>query len=859
MKNLPETAQALMNGKRTFIGLLFFPISLFPLAALLTYDSSSMPQIQIPATASTNWIGPIGDYFSFYGYSLLGLAIWIIPIYCIIIGCRSVYGASLRPKAIIIWRISLVLSAACLIELLAVNAPKIQEIQSFINIENAGGAVGFFITTKVLMPLFGNIGTSILLQILLVVSLLGAIGIANIKAFLKFLYKWAIGKTDEFDPGETKPGTPEYEESRKRYEMIQLAREEAARQKEEEKIRIQQQKEELKRKKEEQKRLKEEAKRQQERETLEREYASQNQEENNVSTNRVQPSVQKPVSKANDKLNKQSQNTNQTSEDNTEFTPYILPSVNLLAPLKKSEADHSDVAGMSQKLIDTLKLFGLNTTLAYTVQGPVVTKYAISPEPGTRPEKFTALHATLMMALKAKSLRIEAPIPGEDKIGIEVPNRKPAGISFREIFESEEWKNSNAELPLLFGKRADGKELVADLASMPHMLVAGATGQGKSVCLNSLICGLLMTRTPEQLKLIMVDPKSVEFTPYSSIPHLLVPVITDNQKVVVSLNWAVVEMEKRLKMFARARVRNIYDFNHRKTITQTDMFGNDSELNSDMPKTVPYIVIIIDEAADLIGQCGKEVNPNIQRITQKARAAGIHIILATQRPDAKIITGTIKANIPGRVAFKTAQAIDSRTILDESGAENLIGRGDMLFRGKDGLLIRAQGAWISDDEIMNITEFIEQHSKPQFDEVFTSKLNRVKEAAILDPFAGIDDDSETKAENKAAQREMVKAAAKADDFKKAIECVINTKRASVSHFQRQMGWGYNHAAKILDLLTERGVVSPPQGMGPRQIVMDEDQLIKLLNDDDNADDNTSENDLGSNEAVAETEFTEDNI
>lgn len=859
MKNLPETAQALMNGKRTFIGLLFFPISLFPLAALLTYDSSSMPQIQIPTTASTNWIGPIGDYFSFYGYSLLGLAIWIIPIYCIIIGCRSVYGASLRPKAIIIWRISLVLSAACLIELLAVNAPKIQEIQSFINIENAGGAVGFFITTKVLMPLFGNIGTSILLQILLVVSLLGAIGIANIKAFLKFLYKWTIGKTDEFDPGEAKPGTPEYEESRKRYEMIQLAREEAARQKEEEKIRIQQQKEELKRKKEEQKRLKEEAKRQLERETLEREYASQNQEENNVSTNRVQPSVQKPVSKANDKLNKQSQNTNQTSKDNTEFTPYILPSVNLLAPLKKSEADHSDVAGMSQKLIDTLKLFGLNTTLAYTVQGPVVTKYAISPEPGTRPEKFTALHATLMMALKAKSLRIEAPIPGEDKIGIEVPNRKPAGISFREIFESEEWKNSNAELPLLFGKRADGKELVADLASMPHMLVAGATGQGKSVCLNSLICGLLMTRTPEQLKLIMVDPKSVEFTPYSSIPHLLVPVITDNQKVVVSLNWAVAEMEKRLKMFARARVRNIYDFNHRKTITQTDMFGNDSELNSDMPKTVPYIVIIIDEAADLIGQCGKEVNPNIQRITQKARAAGIHIILATQRPDAKIITGTIKANIPGRVAFKTAQAIDSRTILDESGAENLIGRGDMLFRGKDGLLIRAQGAWISDDEIMNITEFIEQHSKPQFDEVFTSKLNRVKEAAILDPFAGIDDDSETKAENKAAQREMVKAAAKADDFKKAIECVINTKRASVSHFQRQMGWGYNHAAKILDLLTERGVVSPPQGMGPRQIVMDEDQLIKLLNDDDNADDNTSENDLGSNEAVAETEFTEDNI
>jgi S-DNA-T family DNA segregation ATPase FtsK/SpoIIIE len=361
----------------------------------------------------------------------------------------------------------------------------------------------------------------------------------------------------------------------------------------------------------------------------------------------------------------------------------------------------------------------------------------------------------------------------------------------------------------------------------------------------------------------MVDPKSVEFTPYASIPHLLVPVITDNKKVVFALHWAVAEMEKRLKMFARARVRNIYDFNHRKTITQTGMFGNDSEINSDIPKTVPYIVIIIDEAADLIGQCGKEVNPDIQRITQKARAAGIHIILATQRPDAKIITGTIKANIPGRVAFKTSQAIDSRTILDESGAENLIGRGDMLFRGKDGLLIRAQGAWISDSEIMNITEFIEQHSSTQFDETFANKLSRVKEAAIEDPFASNEDDPDNKpapTEDKATRRELVKAAANADDFKKAVECLINTKRASVSHFQRQMGWGYNHAAKILDMLTERGIVSPPQGMGPRQIVMDEDQLITILNGGDISEETPDDNGESiDTSATNDEDFTEEQI
>ena len=411
---------------------------------------------------------------------------------------------------------------------------------------------------------------------------------------------------------------------------------------------------------------------------------------------------------------------------------------------------------------------------------------------------------------------------------------KPAGITFREIFESDAWRNAKAELPLLFGKRADGKELVADLATMPHMLVAGATGQGKSVCLNSLISGLLMTRTPEQLKLIMVDPKCVEFTPYSNIPHLLVPVITDNRKVVFSLHWAVAEMEKRLKLFARAKVRNIYDFNHRKSFTQTDMFGQDTEVGNDMPRTVPYIVIIIDEAADLIGQCGKEVNPDIQRITQKARAAGIHLILATQRPDAKIITGAIKANIPGRVAFKTASSVDSRTILDDTGAENLIGRGDMLFRGKDGLLIRAQGAWISDEEIQNVTAFIEEHSTVEFDEKFAMKLGRVKEAGIEDPFASNEDDpdNQQKPEESAdvpSSREMVKASEDADLFKRALECIINTNRASVSHFQRRLGIGYNHAAKLCDKLEDAGVIAPQSGAGPRTILLDQNQLLAIFN------------------------------
>ena len=807
---------------------MFFPLSLFPLAALLTYDWRAISALNSPPAQSANWIGALGDGFAYYGYLIFGLAIWAVPLICVVSAFGMIRGRRIGRLRRILWFLSSLSSLACIFQVIGRHGT-LTAIVDQLNISNSGGAIGYLVMTRALCPLISDFGAAVLAVIFLAVSLVAAIGARNIADFFLAIFRWAVSGRDRSaatadDDDPTRKA--EEEQEQERFLAALRAKEEAKRQREEEKLRA---KEEKQRIKDEKQRMKEEQKLAKERDRLARlEQAVQARQTADSGT--LPAPAPKPVAT---KPSEPSE-TAGAPEQKEENRPYILPSLDLLNPLKASTADHGNVAELSQKLIDTLKLFGVNAELAYTVNGPVVTKYALLPEPGTRPEKFTSLQNTLMMALKAKSLRIEAPIPGEDKVGIEVPNVKPAGISFREIFESESWRSSKAELPLLFGKKANGEELVADLASMPHMLVAGATGQGKSVCLNSLICGLLMTRTPEQLKLIMVDPKSVEFTPYSSIPHLLVPVITDNRKVVFSLHWAVAEMEKRLKLFARARVRNIYDFNHRKTVTQTDMFGNDTEAGTDMPKTVPYIVIIIDEAADLIGQCGKEVNPDIQRITQKARAAGIHLILATQRPDAKIITGTIKANIPGRVAFKTSQAIDSRTILDEAGAENLIGKGDMLFRGKDGLLIRAQGAWISDDEINRVTEFIEQHSNVQFDESFSKNLGRVKEAGIEDPFAALNEE-ENGADAAAAaqaQREQVKADAAASDFKKAIECVINTHRASTSHFQRQLGWGYNHAAKILDMLEAKGIVAPQSGAGPRQIIMDQDQLMAVFNGSD---------------------------
>jgi S-DNA-T family DNA segregation ATPase FtsK/SpoIIIE len=793
--------------RRNAMAWLLFPLALFPLVALLTYDWRAMPELNLPPVPSSNWIGALGDCFAYYGYLLFGLAIWILPVVCVVAALCMVLGRRMRPGRRELWFCVFLACVSALLQAVG-SGGAVARAAHAVNIANPGGAIGYLAMTRCLSPLLSDFGAAMLVAMLLCGSLLGAVGMRNMKSMFSALFRWAMAGHEPRPPADG-----ENDEERQRYLAAMQAREEAKRQREEEKARIRAEKEAAKEAKRAEKEAAREAK-------ANARAAAQAQQQ--------APAPVQPAQRGAPAPRRQEAGEPAAPE---EKGPYLLPPMSLLNPLKKSDADHGDVDEMSERLISTLKLFGVDATLAYTIQGPVVTKYALRLAPGIRYSSVTNISDNLMGALHAKSLRIEAPIPGEECVGIEVPNRAPAGISFREIIESDAWRKFKGELPLLFGKDAAGRELIADLASMPHMLVAGATGQGKSVCLNAIINGLLMTKTPEQLKLIMVDPKSVEFSSYASLPHLIVPVITDNKKVVFSLHWAVAEMEKRLKLFARARVKNIYDFNNRLQFTQTDMFGNDTAVGSDMPRTVPYIVIIIDEVADLMASSAKEVVPDISRLTAKARAAGIHLILATQRPDAKVITGTIKANIPGRVAFKTATSIDSRTILDDTGAENLIGRGDMLFKSKEGLLIRAQGAWISDPEIAHVVQFIEQHSNQDFDPRFAKKLETIKDEEV-DLFADPEADAQTQRAAAAEQKAQVKADAEADDFKKAVECVINTGRASTSHFQRQMGWGYNHAAKILDLLTERGVVSPPQGMGPRQIVMSQEELLAVFNGGD---------------------------
>ena len=474
-----------------------------------------------------------------------------------------------------------------------------------------------------------------------------------------------------------------------------------------------------------------------------------------------------------------------------------LPGLGLLDPLPPRHGKTGEAEGIGIKLMDTLKVFGVDAELTNTIEGPVVTQYAVTPAPGVRVERITGLKNDLQRALRAKTIRIFAPIPGEDTVGIQIPNRMREMVTFREIAESAEWQNNatwpkggspKIPVPLLLGKNVAGEEVVEDLSKMPHLLVAGASGKGKSVCLSAIINGFLMCRTPEQLRLILVDPKGgTEFKVYERLPHLLVPVVTDIKQVVAALRWAAKEMARRQKVIADAGTSDIREYN----------------ASAKADERMPYIVVVIDELADIMIQSKRDVEPVLSRLMALARATGIHLILATQRPDVQVISGTIKANIPGRVAFATSNATDSRTILDESGAEALIGDGDMLYRTSDGLTVRAQGAFVSRGEKNRIVEFAVKQWPSVMDEELKDQLEHANDDEGGEFPAGGDE------------------AVSEGEYERAKAIVIATNRASISHLQRQMRIGYNHSAKIIDLLEARGVIGPSRGAGPREVLATE--------------------------------------
>ncbi len=460
---------------------------------------------------------------------------------------------------------------------------------------------------------------------------------------------------------------------------------------------------------------------------------------------------------------------------------YLLPSLQLLKdpPPVLNDGSNEDYYETAQDLVQKLEEFGVEVKVEAIQSGPVITRYEVTPARGVRVEKIATLDKNIALGLKALSVRIQAPVPGKGCVGIEVPNKKPLPVCLKEILGSKAWEQSTAEIPIVLGKEVTGKPIVADLTKMPHLLIAGSTGSGKTVCINAIIASLLYHSSPKDLRFIMVDPKIVEMKLYNALPHMLIPVVTDPKRVPSALKWLIGEMERRYQLFADYGVRNIAGFNEK--LKKLSL----NEISEKSLEHLPYIVCIIDELADLMMVAPGDIETCIARLAQLARAAGIHLIIATQRPSVNVITGIIKANLPSRIAFKVASRVDSRTILDVGGADSLIGKGDMLFIPPGASqLIRAQGAWVSDDEINAVVEFLKCNGAPQFAE----EVQRMVDTDLEDNL---------EKENLGEEDELLP---------QALEVLKTSERISTSFLQRRLKIGYNRAARIMETLDAKGLL-----------------------------------------------------
>ncbi len=458
------------------------------------------------------------------------------------------------------------------------------------------------------------------------------------------------------------------------------------------------------------------------------------------------------------------------------------PSLDLLEK-KQSPADAGDVKHNAQVIHDTLGEFNMDVEMEGANIGPKVTQYTLKPPAGVKLSRIAALETNIALNLAAQAIRIEAPIPGQRAVGIEVPNRKAADVRLYGILDSVQWQNASSPLNFAIGRDIAGDPVIGQLDKMPHLLIAGATGSGKSVMINTLLTSLLYRNSPSDLKLILVDPKQVELTPYNDIPHLLTPVITEPEKCISALKWAVNEMERRYSLLAEEKVRNIQGYNEMKT-----------------DERMPYIVIVIDELADLMMLAARDVESLIVRLAQKARAVGVHLVLATQRPSVDVITGLIKANVPARIAFTVASQVDSRTIIDQIGAEKLLGAGDMLLQTADmSKPKRIQGAFVDDIEVIKVSDHLKMQRPPQYDpDIIAQPVQLSGKGGVVMDYDGGNDDAM---------------------YKDAVRCVIESGKASASLLQRRLRVGYARAARLIETMEEQGIIGPADGARPRDVLV----------------------------------------
>ncbi len=462
---------------------------------------------------------------------------------------------------------------------------------------------------------------------------------------------------------------------------------------------------------------------------------------------------------------------------------YILPSLDLLdsPPPVSQRQVKEDLTQSAKVLEDTLNDFGISVRVADIERGPTITRYELEPAPGVKVQRITSLSDDIALAMKVAEVRIVAPIPGKNRVGIEVPNVQTTMVYLKEVLACEEFAKADSKLTLALGKDTAGKPIIADLGEMPHVLIAGTTGSGKTVCVNGIILSMLFNATPNDVKFLMVDPKMVELAPYNGLPHMLCPVVTDPKKVAMALAWVTNEMDERYQLLAKEGCRNIEAYNKKK-------------------QKLPYIVIIIDELADLMMVARDQVESAIARLAQLSRAVGIHLVLATQRPSVDVITGVIKANFPARISFKVASKVDSRTVLDMNGADKLLGRGDLLFlEPGQAKPVRAQSSYVKDSEIENVLQFIKKQAEPIYDETILKQQEQAQLGPVME---------------------------KDELFDTASRLIIETGQASVSILQRRLRLGYTRAARLIDMMQEEGLVGPYRGSKPREILVDREKWLK---------------------------------
>ena len=796
------------NAWNEVVAIILLGVGTLLFLALISYNPKDLPSwvpwsyLSPPNRPAQNFVGPFGAIFAGFCYLTLGAASYFLAGVLLFFGAGKLFHANLRLIVRLPWIILFIASGACLLQL---QTSHLRGWRLAFNIQGPGGWVGYVFGKTLLLTSMGKIGSIILLSGIYVASLILMTGFrpihlvqrtvsgtraafarwrdwrlhrqlrkADIKGRLEISRRELAKQRRSIEKQLKKKGAPVPEPSSAFISPEELADRPAPKVVD----------------------------------------ATALPEESIAG--RKKPSLAELRGSSSRSTSAASGLTGRAWDPKT----YALPGLDLLAehdPEGRGGADPSELQRVQQTLIDTLAQFGIAVAPGDITKGPTITRYEVYPAKGVRVDKIVSLERDLARATRAERINILAPIPGKDTVGIELANTRKVTVTLRELLESTDWEEAKtrARIPLALGKDVYGKAIITDLAQMPHLLVAGTTGAGKSVCINALIASMLFRFTPEELRFIMIDPKVVELQHYNALPHLAFPVVTDPKKVLLALRWLIDEMERRYKIFARVGVRNIISFNARpKKKSDVDPTTNaaDSEISGEIkvpreheipiPEKIPYVVVVIDELADLMQTAPADVESAIARITQMARAAGIHLIVATQTPRADVITGVIKANIPSRIAFQVASKIDSRVILDENGADRLLGQGDMLYLPPSASrLIRAQGVLVTDEEIRRLVEFVSAQGRPAFDPAMHEKL----EAAASSTEEVTDEDEEL--------------------VEKCLEIIRQEKRASTSLLQRRLRLGYTRAARIVDILEQRGILGPGEGAKPREILVDLDAAV----------------------------------